>query len=187
MLARVRKIKNDIHEINKYILYEIYLFNEKNKNERIIIIKTTLREIYLINKLAANMLLRNDILVLKEIDLLFSKKIAYIDNYNVNILIEVQFKESLIRRIINLKKITIILSHLNVTVIIYYLDFSNCDFLFESREDSILSLYAEIINKNIKAILVKNNSNKLIKIQRNIKLDDLSNLIIDNYYHVTFD
>ena len=90
------------------------------------------------------------------------------------------------RRVINSKKITIILSHLNVTVIIYYLNLSNRDFLFKSREDSILFLYAKMINKNIEVILVKNNSNKLIKIQRNMKLDDLSNLIIDNCYYVIF-
>ena len=69
----MREIKNDIYKINKYIIYEIYLFNEKNKNERIIIIKTTLKEIYLVNKLVVNILLRNNILVSKEIDLLFSK------------------------------------------------------------------------------------------------------------------
>ena len=85
----MRGIENDIYKTNKYILYEIYLFNKKNKNERVIIIKITLREIYLVNKLVADILLRNDILVLKEINLLFSKKIAYIDNYNINISIEV--------------------------------------------------------------------------------------------------
>ena len=69
----MREIENDIHEINKYIIYEIYLFDKKNKNERIIIIKTTLREIYLVNKLVTNILLKNDILVLKEINLLFFK------------------------------------------------------------------------------------------------------------------
>ena len=69
----MREIKNDIYEINKYIIYKIYLSNKKNKNERIIIIKTTLREIYLVDKLVVDMLLRNNILVLKEINLLFFK------------------------------------------------------------------------------------------------------------------
>ena len=68
------------------------------------------------------------------------------------------------RRVINSKKITIILSHLNVTITIYYLNLFDRNFLFESREDSILSLYAEIINKNIKAISIKNDLNKLVKI-----------------------
>ena len=93
----MREIKNDIYEINKYIIYKIYLFNKKNKNKRIIIIKTISREIYLINKLVVDILLKNDILILKEINLLFLKEIAYIDSYNINISIEIHLKESLIR------------------------------------------------------------------------------------------
>ena len=90
------------------------------------------------------------------------------------------------RRVINSKETTIISSHSNVTVTIYYLDLLNRDFLFKSRENSILFLYAELINKNTKAILIKNDSNKLVNIQRNIKLRNLSNLIIDKCYHVIF-
>ena len=128
----MREIKNDIYKINKYIIYEIYLSNEKNKNERIVIIKTIPREIYLINELVVNILLRNDILILEEINLLFLKKIAYIDNYNINIFIEVHLKESLIRRVINLKKVLIVPPYSNATITIYYLNFSNRDFLFKS-------------------------------------------------------
>ena len=69
----MREIKNDIYEINKYIIYKIYLFNKKNKNKRIIIIKTILKEIYLVNKLIVDILLRNNILILEEINLLFFK------------------------------------------------------------------------------------------------------------------
>ena len=160
----MREIKNNIYIINNYIIYEIYLFNEKNKNKRIVIIKTISRKIYLINKLVINILLENNILISKEINFLFLKKIAYIDNYNVNISIEVHSKESLIKRVINSKKILIVLLYLNVTVTIYYLNFFDRDFVFKSRENSILSLYIKLINKNIKIILIKNNSNKLIKI-----------------------
>ena len=128
----MRGIKNDIYEINKYIIYKIYLFNKKNTNEYIVIIKITRREIYLVNKLVVDILLKNDILILEEINLLFLKEIAYIDSYNINILIEVRLKESLIKRVINLKKISIILLYLNVTIIIYYLNLSNRDFLFKS-------------------------------------------------------
>ena len=100
----MREIKNDINKINKYILYKIYLFNKKNKNERIIIIKIILREIYLVNKLVVNILLKNDILILKEINLLFLKEIVYINSYNIDISIEVYLKESLIKRVIYLKR-----------------------------------------------------------------------------------
>ena len=73
MLARVREIRNDIYESNKYIIYKIYLSNEKNKNERIITIKIILKEIYLVNKLVVDILLKNNILISKEINLLFFK------------------------------------------------------------------------------------------------------------------
>ena len=160
----MREIKNDIYKINKYIIYKIYLSNKKNKNEYIVIIKTISKEIYLVNKLVVDILLRNDILILKEINLLFLKEIAYIDNYNVNIFIKIYLKEFLIRRIINLKKVFIISLHSNVIIIIYYSNFLDYNFLFKSRKNSILSLYTKLINKNIKAILIKNDSNKLIKI-----------------------
>ena len=156
----MREIKNNIYEINKYIIYEIYLSNEKNKNKRIIIIKIILREIYLVNKLVVDILLRNNILILKEINLLFLKEILYINSYNINISVEIYLKESLIRRVINLKEISIISLYLNVIITIYYLNLLDRDFLFKSREDLILFLYTKLINKNIKVILIKNNLNK---------------------------
>ena len=82
----------------------------------------------------------------------------------MNILIEVHLKKFIIRRVINFKEISIISLHLNVIITIYYLNLLNNNSLFKSREDSILSLYIKLINKNTKVILIKNNSNKLIKI-----------------------
>ena len=183
--ARVRGIENDIHETNEYIIHEIYLPDGKDKDERAVTAKTTPREIHLVDGLAADMLLRNDILVPEEIDLLFSKEIAHIGSCDVNIPIEVHSKEPLMRRVINSKKASIIPPHSNATVTIHHLNLPDRDFLFEPREDSILSLYAGLINKNTEAILVKNDSDKPVKIQRNMKLDNLSNLTIDDYYHVT--
>ena len=128
----MREIKNNIYEINKYIIYKIYLFNEKNKNEYIIIVKITLREIYLIDELVIDIWLKNDILILEEINLLFLKEIVYIDNYNIKFFIEVHLKEFLIKRVINSKEISIIPLHFNVTIVIYYLNLLNRNFLFKS-------------------------------------------------------
>ena len=71
--ARVRGIENNIHEIKKYIIYKIYFSDEKNKNNNTIIVKTALWEIYIIDDLIVEILIENDILILEEIDLLFSK------------------------------------------------------------------------------------------------------------------
>ena len=115
-----------VHETNKYILHKIYLPDGKNKDGRLITTKTALREIYLVDKLAASILLGNDILVPEEIDLLFSKGIAYIDSCDIDIPIEVHLKESLIRRVINSKEASIIPPHSNATMVIHYLILDLC-------------------------------------------------------------
>ena len=184
--ARVRGIGNDIHETNEYIIHEIYLPDGKDTDGRVVTAKTARREIHLVDGLAAGMLLGNDILVPEGIDLLFLKGTAHIDSCDVDIPIEVRSKGPLMRRVINSKEASIIPPHSNATVAIHHLDLPNRDFLFEPREDSVLSLYAGMINKNTEAIPVKNDSNKPVKIQRNMKLGDLSDLTIDGCYHVTF-
>ena len=87
--TRVRGIGNDIYEISEYIIYEIYLPNSTDKDSKIVIAKTAIREIYLVDSLAAGILIGNDVLVPEGINLLFSKKVAHIRSYRVDVSIEV--------------------------------------------------------------------------------------------------
>ena len=68
---------------------------------------------------------------------------------------------------------------------IYYLGLPDRDFLFEPIKDSTLLLYAGILGKDTKGILVKNESNHPIQVRRNMKLSDLLELTIDGCYHIT--
>ena len=63
------------------------------------------------------------------------------------------------RRVISAKKTSVVPPQSTAIVAIYYLDLSNRDFLFEPIKDSTLLLYAEILGKDTKGILVKNESN----------------------------
>ena len=87
--TRVRGIGNDIYETSEYIIHEIYLPDSTDKDGKIVIAKTTIREIYLVNSLAAGILIGNDVLVSKGINILFLKKVAYIRSYGVDVPIEV--------------------------------------------------------------------------------------------------
>ena len=73
ILVRVRGIENNVYETKEYIVYEIYLPRGKDKEERLVTTKIVLREIYLVDDLVASILIENDVLVLEEINLLFSK------------------------------------------------------------------------------------------------------------------
>ena len=87
--TRIRDIGNDIYKTSEYIIHEIYLPDSTDKDGKIVIAKTTIREIYLVNSLAAGILIGNDVLVSEGINLLFSKKVAYIRSYRVDVPIEV--------------------------------------------------------------------------------------------------
>ena len=87
--ARVRGIGNDIYKTSEYIIHEIYLPDDTDKDGKIVTAKTTMREIHLVDSLAAGILIGNDVLVSEGINLLFSKKVAYIGSCGVDVPIEV--------------------------------------------------------------------------------------------------
>ena len=48
-----------------------------------------MREVYFTNNLAIKLLIKTDIIVLENIDIIISKKLGYIRSYRANILVEV--------------------------------------------------------------------------------------------------
>ena len=136
------------------------------------------------NNLIVDIFIKNDVLISESIDLLFFKWTIHIENYNVEIFIKIYFKDLIIRRIVNVKKIIIIFTHFVIIVSIYHLDLFNRDFLFKFVNNFTLSLYVNIINKKINDIFVKNDINKFIQIKRNMKFGDFTKLIINSYYYI---
>ena len=104
-----------------------------------------------------------DIIYPEGIDLLVSKKTAYISSYKVDIPIKVFAKGPLIKRVIYTKTGTILLLHSIATVTIYYLDLPDRDFFFKP-EDTKLSIYIGITNSKPTLVLVKNDTEYTIYI-----------------------
>ena len=57
-------------------------------------------------------------------------------------------------------------------ILVYYTSLSNCNFIFKLDELNLI-LYIYLVNFLIYAILVKNNSNRAIKISRKFRLDTI--------------
>ncbi len=183
--ARVRGIGNDVHETDEYIVQEIYFPGGKDKDGNKVTAKTARREIHLVDGLGAGMLIGNDVLVPEGIDLLFSKRVAQLGSCGVEVPMEVHAKGPIMRRVISAKKTTVIPPNATATVSIHHLDLPDRDFLFEPIEDSNLSLYAGMLDKNTTTIPVTNSMDKPVHIRRNMKLGDLTELAIDGCYHIT--
>ena len=96
-----------------------------------------------------------DIIYPEGIDLLVSKKTAYISSYKVYIPIEVFAKGPFIKRVVYTKTRTTLLPYSIATIAVYYLDLPDRNFFFKPK-DTKLSIYIGLINNGFTLVLVKN-------------------------------
>ena len=136
------------------------------------------------NNLKANMLIDNDIIDSEQFIIDMKIKQITIENIDVSISIEVRSAKTSLQRLIHLKKIVIISSHIEMTISVHNVNLSvSRDFLFES-ENSKLVMYVHLIDVSTTAILIRNDKNISIKISRNYRLDRVSELDFSNVFHI---
>ena len=77
------------------------------------------------------------------------------------------------------------LSYSQVLILIYFIKFlfNLRDFLFEFKEESYLLLYAYLVDSFLLVILIRDNSNLIIKILRNYCIRIIVEAYFNSYYH----
>lgn len=149
--------------------------NEINQIVQAVIIK----EMYFVKDSEINLLINNDILNFKLIDISISSNSTYIENCKITILIFVKTRFKFRKISIYTFKATIVCFKIECFVEIYNIILFDQNYLFESNTTNF-SIYAHVINSNKKFILMCNERNRAIKISRNFRL----NLLIDmNYFN----
>ena len=137
------------------------------------------KEIHLIDNLKTNMLIDNDILRSKFIDISTFTKSTYVNSCEITIFIRMKIKTFSVRSVCAMKSI-VISSLTELTISIYKINAFSSDYIFEFDQANF-SIYALVINANIKIVLIKNNNFTAIKISRNLRLE----IIIEiNYSNV---
>ena len=179
----IRDLDINKHQINEYALIFIYIEN-KDENE-----KTARacfrRKIHIVDDLKANMFINNDVMKSKNINVSSNKRIAYIENCKIIVLMKIKSSEISIIKSIHLRKITIISSHSKISMKIHHLtmfDFRN--FLFKFDEIDSLIIYVHLMNAFTNEILFRNEFNHFIKIPRNYRLKKFIELKYINVYHI---
>ena len=173
----------DKHRTDEYIIASIYI-PRKTTNGSTATAKLTPREIYIIDNLRVNILIRMDIITLEGINILASKRVAYITSCKIKAPIKVLSTGLLVRRVISAKKAIVIPPQSIGIVAIHLLTLLERDFLFELCNTK-LSIYTSLVDNNISSILVKNESEKAIKVPRNIRLEEVIEVDFDGYYYMS--
>ena len=132
--------------------------------------------------LKINIIIKNNILKLEFIDILISFCTIYIENCDIIISIFIKFRSSFQIRSMHAIKIVILSSHFEMHVLIQSIEsLSNKNYLFESIEINFL-IYAHLFNSNTKTIIIRNDSNKFIKIYQNFRLNKIIKINYINAY-----
>ena len=178
----VKNLKTIKHSTNKYAMLSMY-FSETNSAD--ISTKTIIiREVHLIDDLKANLLINNDILDSKQIDIFNSTGTALIDSYDVTISITTRTEvRSQIRSIHALKAITIFSRFKCLVSIHHMFSLFNRDFLFESVEIN-LTIYTHLVNLKTSFILIRNDRIQSMKIFKNFRLRTIKEFDYSNAYQV---
>ena len=183
----MRDLNISQHQNSNYAIVSMYFVDVKNDNS----VKTLIRrEVHLVNNLKINMFIDNDVIVSENVVLDLIKKQALIDNCDVIIALDVRSRVNHVQqRSIHVKKIIVLSSRSQMIIFIYHLVdelFVNRDFLFEFDESNLI-LYVHIVDVDIKVVLIINDSNSVIKISRNFRLDRLIELDFSQVYHLDED
>ena len=136
-----------------------------------------IRKIHLVKGLKANLLIENDILNSKMIDISNSTKSIYIDSCDVTISIITKTDIRSQCRSVHALKAFMISSKSKCLISVHNIvSLSNRDFLFESWETINLFIYAHILDFETSFILIRNDQNRVIKISRNFRLSTITEL-----------
>ena len=149
----VRDLDVDKHMTIEYVILFMYFFDQKND---VTIKAKIIRKIHLIDNLKINMLLSNDVIESKKIDISISNKSIYIDNCEIIASFEVRTSRAIVQISVHARKTTVIFSHNELIFSMHYTIVSfDWDYLFESNEFNF-SLYAHLIDSIFKHIVVRN-------------------------------
>ena len=181
--VQVSGIGSDKHETDSYIINPLYLPG-KDQDGRKVMAKTALRELHIVNGLRAGMLIGNDIMNPECIDLLMSKQVVLIGSCKIEAPMETYARGPSIRRTVHAKKGTTISPRTRATVQVNHLDLLERDYFFEPSETK-LSIFAAVVDQNLKHILVENNTDNPMRVHRNMKLGEVIEQQWDGCYHIT--
>ena len=169
----VRELNIQKHSSDKYVIAFMYFpsVDDTGRSVRAMII----RKIHLIDNLKINLLIENDILSPKLIDISASTNSAYIESCGITVSIRLRSRFSSQVKFVHITRTIIISSQTEIAVPVHIISMPDRDYIFEPDQINF-AIYAHIVNIDIKVILIRNNTYTPVKIPRNFRLDKITEM-----------
>jgi hypothetical protein len=142
------------------------------------------REAYLTDNLAAKLLISIDVIVPENINIMISKKAGHIGSYSTNIVVKVSQKKGVPKSLVYVIAGLTIPAFTSIAIPIHHsAAIEDRDLLFEPDETPV-TLFVQLANKDIKTVLARNDSGKPVFLPRNFRLGNLMDIEYDSGFPV---
>jgi len=118
--------------------------------------------VHLKNNLATKPLISINILIPKKVNIIISKKARHIRSYRINIKLKATLKKGIAKLLVYIIARITILLFMFIAILIYYIAIAQDKDLLFKLDNTLVTLFILLANKDIKTILAKNNLNKLV-------------------------
>ena len=179
----VRGLGSNLHQTAEYAIVPLYFQGTDSEGSKVLAM-TSPREIHLVDQLKANILIGMDIMVPEDIDIIVTRSIASIGSCKVEVPIEVKSVGKTVRLPVHAKQTTVIPARSEGQIPVHHAALPDRDFLFEPS-DSLLSLYAHLVDSSVPAVLAKNDTDVAVTVPRNHRLGTVYDTDFDNCYLVS--
>ena len=181
--STVKGIGETRHSIAEYVRIPLLLPGKSDIGEPVLAEITV--DVHLVNDLRANMLIGMDTMGPEGIDIITTKRHAYVTSCNMRIPVNIKPRGTRVRRAVKATNDVLVKPGEQVTIPVnYHAQLPERDLLFEP-DQSELTLYAHIVDTSVDSILARNESSTPVSITKKTRLGFITELPYDNCYLAT--
>ena len=181
--STVKGIGEARHSIVEYVRVPLLLPGRSDIGEPVLAEITV--DVHLVDDLRANMLIGMDTIGPEGINIITTKRHAYVTSCSMRILVKIKPQGARVRRAVKAKNDVLVRPGEQITIPVnYHAQLPDRDLLFEPDEFE-LTLYAHIIDASVDSILARNESSTPISISKKTRLGYITKIPYDNCYLAT--
>ena len=181
--STVKGIGEARHSIAEYVRIPLLLPGKSDIGEPVL--AEIIVDVHLVDDLRANMLIGMDTMGPEGIDIITTKRHAYVTSCNTRIPLEIKRQGARVRRAVKAKNDVLVRPGEQIAIPVnYHAQLPERDLLFEPDE-SELTLYAHIVDSSVDSILARNESSTPVSVTKKTRLGYITEIPYDNCYLAT--
>ena len=181
--STVKGIGETRHSIAEYIRIPLLLPGKSDIGEPVL--AEIIVDVHLVDDLRANMLIGMDTMGPEGIDIITTKRHAYVTSCNTRIPVDIKPRGARVRRAVKATNDVLVKPGEQVTIPVnYHAQLPERDLLFE-LDQSELTLYAHVVDSSVDSILARNESSTPVSVTKKTRLGYITELPYDNCYLAT--